>query len=111
MTAYRTLNGLKVAEELASFVEQEALPGTGLEPDRFWVALADIVGRFGPGTPAVSDGAMLFLLHLVSKMRKPADGGSRMAIVLNGSPLVSGGAGGGESNIRQWLASLFHEAA
>ena len=61
------------------------------------------VGRFGAGTPAVSDGAMLFLLHLVSKMRKPEDGGSRMAIVLNGSPLFSGGAGGGESNIRKWL--------
>lgn len=60
-------------------------------------------GRFGPGTPTVSDGAMLFLLHLVSKMRKPGDGGSRMAIVLNGSPLFSGGAGGGESNIRKWL--------
>lgn len=60
-------------------------------------------GRFGPGTPSVSDGAMLFLLHLVSKMREPADGGSRMAIVLNGSPLFSGGAGGGESNIRKWL--------
>jgi type I restriction enzyme M protein len=60
-------------------------------------------GRFGPGTPAVSDGAMLFLLHLVSKMRAPEDGGSRMAIVLNGSPLFSGGAGGGESNIRKWL--------
>lgn len=61
------------------------------------------IGRFGPGTPAVSDGAMLFLLHLVSKMRRPAYGGSRMAIVLNGSPLFSGGAGGGESNIRKWL--------
>nr|WP_062287456.1 class I SAM-dependent DNA methyltransferase [Demequina phytophila] len=61
------------------------------------------VGRFGPGTPAVSDGAMLFLLHLVSKMRKVEDGGSRVAIVLNGSPLFSGGAGGGESNIRKYL--------
>lgn len=60
-------------------------------------------GRFGPGTPSVSDGAMLFLLHLVSKMRKPEDGGARVAIVLNGSPLFSGGAGGGESNIRKWL--------
>lgn len=60
-------------------------------------------GRFGPGTPAVSDGAMLFLMHLVSKMRKREDGGSRVAIVLNGSPLFSGGAGGGESNIRKWL--------
>lgn len=60
-------------------------------------------GRFGPGTPSVSDGAMLFLLHLVSKMRKPDDGGSRIAIVLNGSSLSTGGAGGGESNIRKWL--------
>jgi type I restriction enzyme M protein len=60
-------------------------------------------GRFGPGTPTVSDGAMLFLLHLVSKMRPRSEGGSRMAIVLNGSPLFSGGAGGGESNIRKWL--------
>jgi len=66
-------------------------------------AALGFAGRFGPGTPAVSDGAMLFLLHLVSKMRKPEDGGSRMAIVLNGSPLFSGGAGGGESNIRKWL--------
>lgn len=61
------------------------------------------LGRFGPGTPSVSDGAMLFLLHLVSKMRKVEEGGARMAIVLNGSPLFSGGAGGGESNIRKWL--------
>ncbi len=60
-------------------------------------------GRFGPGLPTVSDGAMLFLLHLVSKMRKAEQGGSRIAIVLNGSPLFSGGAGGGESNIRKWL--------
>jgi len=60
-------------------------------------------GRFGPGTPTVSDGAMLFLLHLVSKMRMREAGGARVAIVLNGSPLFSGGAGGGESNIRKWL--------
>ncbi len=48
MTAYRTLNGLKVATELADFIEHEALPGTGLEPNRFWTAIADIIGRFGP---------------------------------------------------------------
>jgi len=60
-------------------------------------------GRFGPGTPTVSDGAMLFLLHLVSKMRMREAGGARVAIVLNGSPLFAGGAGGGESNIRKWL--------
>jgi type I restriction enzyme M protein len=60
-------------------------------------------GRFGPGLPRVSDGSLLFLLHLVSKMRPPAEGGSRLAIVLNGSPLFTGGAGSGESEIRRAL--------
>ena len=64
-------------------------------------------GRFGPGLPPVSDGALLFLLHLVSKMRDPiVDGDAtagRGAIVLNGSPLFTGGAGSGPSNIRKWL--------
>ena len=60
-------------------------------------------GRFGPGLPRVSDGALLFLLHLLSKMRKPQDGGSRIGIVLNGSPLFTGGAGSGESEIRRYL--------
>ncbi|HYD70735.1 class I SAM-dependent DNA methyltransferase [Azospirillum sp.] len=58
-------------------------------------------GRFGPGLPRVSDGSMLFLLHLLSKMRPAAEGGSRFAIVLNGSPLFTGGAGSGESEIRR----------
>ncbi|WP_431638035.1 type I restriction-modification system subunit M [Dyella sp. KULCS107] len=60
-------------------------------------------GRFGPGLPRVSDGSMLFLLHLVSKMRPGVDGGSRFGIVLNGSPLFTGGAGSGESEIRRYL--------
>ncbi|WP_245188002.1 type I restriction-modification system subunit M [Frateuria flava] len=60
-------------------------------------------GRFGPGLPRVSDGSMLFLLHLVSKMRPAVDGGSRFGIVLNGSPLFTGGAGSGESEIRRYL--------
>jgi type I restriction enzyme M protein len=60
-------------------------------------------GRFGPGLPRVSDGSLLFLLHLVSKMRPAKDGGSRFAIVLNGSPLFTGGAGSGESEIRRHL--------
>lgn len=60
-------------------------------------------GRFGPGLPRVSDGSLLFLMHLISKMRAPRDGGSRLAIVLNGSPLFAGGAGSGESNIRRWI--------
>ncbi|BBY56942.1 hypothetical protein MSAR_00780 [Mycolicibacterium sarraceniae] len=55
--------------------------------------------------PRVSDGSLLFLLHLISKMQpvKSGEGGSRLAIVLNGSPLFTGGAGSGESNIRQWI--------
>jgi type I restriction enzyme M protein len=60
-------------------------------------------GRFGPGLPRVSDGSMLFLLHLLSKMRPARDGGSRFGIVLNGSPLFAGGAGSGESEIRKYV--------
>jgi type I restriction enzyme M protein len=60
-------------------------------------------GRFGPGLPRVSDGSLLFLLHLISKMRPAKDGGSRIGIVLNGSPLFSGGAGSGESEIRRYV--------
>lgn len=60
-------------------------------------------GRFGPGLPRVSDGSLLFLLHLIEKMRAPKDGGGRIAIVLNGSPLFTGGAGSGESEIRKWI--------
>ena len=60
-------------------------------------------GRFGPGLPRVSDGSMLFLLHLISKMRPATEGGSRVGIVLNGSPLFTGGAGSGESEIRRYV--------
>lgn len=60
-------------------------------------------GRFGPGLPRVSDGSLLFLLHLISKMRPATDGGSRFGIVLNGSPLFTGGAGSGESEIRRYV--------
>ncbi|MBX7133948.1 MAG: type I restriction-modification system subunit M [Fimbriimonadaceae bacterium] len=60
-------------------------------------------GRFGPGLPRVSDGSLLFLMHLLSKMRRPSEGGGRIGIVLNGSPLFTGGAGSGESDIRKWI--------
>lgn len=60
-------------------------------------------GRFGPGLPRVSDGSLLFLLHLVSKMRPAVEGGSRFGIVLNGSPLFTGSAGSGESEIRRYV--------
>ncbi|MDP2850288.1 MAG: class I SAM-dependent DNA methyltransferase [Sulfuricurvum sp.] len=60
-------------------------------------------GRFGPGLPRVSDGSLLFLLHLISKMRPKEEGGSRIGIILNGSPLFTGGAGSGESEIRRYI--------
>ena len=60
-------------------------------------------GRFGAGLPRINDGSLLFLQHMISKMRKPEEGGSRIAIVFNGSPLFTGDAGSGESNIRRWI--------
>ncbi|WP_203290774.1 type I restriction-modification system subunit M [Maricaulis parjimensis] len=59
-------------------------------------------GRFGAGTPRVSDGQLLFLQHMISKMRQD-EAGSRIGIVMNGSPLFTGGAGSGESEIRRWM--------
>jgi type I restriction enzyme M protein len=59
-------------------------------------------GRFGPGLPRVSDGQLLFLLHMIAKMRDDEQG-SRIGIVMNGSPLFTGGAGSGESEIRRWM--------
>jgi len=60
-------------------------------------------GRFGAGLPRVSDGSLLFLLHLISKMSPITEGGSRIGIILNGSPLFTGGAGSGESEIRRFV--------
>jgi type I restriction enzyme M protein len=60
-------------------------------------------GRFGAGLPRVSDGSLLFLMHLISKLREGSDGGGRIGIILNGSPLFTGGAGSGESEIRRYI--------
>ena len=60
-------------------------------------------GRFGAGTPRINDGSFLFLQHMISKMKRPEDGGARLAIVFNGSPLFTGPAGSGESEIRRWI--------
>jgi type I restriction enzyme M protein len=60
-------------------------------------------GRFGAGLPPTSDGQLLFLQHMISKMRHPDEGGSRIGIVFNGSPLFSGDAGSGTSSIRKWI--------
>ena len=60
-------------------------------------------GRFGAGLPRISDGSLLFLQHMISKMKKPEDGGTRIGIVFSGSSLFTGSAGSGESEIRRWI--------
>ena len=60
-------------------------------------------GRFGPGLPRISDGQLLFLQHMLAHVKAPAQGGSRVAIIMNGSPLFTGDAGSGESEIRRWI--------
>lgn len=78
-----------------------------------WEAQADSIkreheqqgfgGRFGPGLPRINDGSLLFLLHMIDKMKNSKDGGTRLAIVFNGSPLFTGSARSGESEIRRWI--------
>lgn len=91
------------------FDYQAANPPFGVD----WKKVLDVVktehekkgfaGRFGPGLPRISDGSMLFLMHLISKMRPASEGGGRVGVVLNGSPLFTGDAGSGESEIRRWI--------
>ena len=86
-----------------------ANPPFGVE----WKKVEDVVrgehasqglhGRFGAGLPRINDGSFLFLQHMIAKMKRPEDGGSRVAIVFNGSPLFTGAAGSGESEIRRWI--------
>jgi type I restriction enzyme M protein len=86
-----------------------ANPPFGVE----WKKVEDVVkaeaeklgyrGRFGAGTPRINDGSFLFLQHMISKMKAPEHGGSRIAVVFNGSPLFTGAAGSGESEIRRWI--------
>ncbi len=60
-------------------------------------------GRFGAGLPRINDGSFLFLQHMIAKMKPASEGGSRIAIVFNGSPLFTGAAGSNESEIRRWI--------
>ena len=85
-----------------------ANPPFGVE----WKKVADKVkakakrgfaGPFGAGLPRINDGSFLFLQHMIAKMKRPEQGGSRLAIVFNGSPLFTGAAGSGESEIRRWI--------
>lgn len=80
--------GIKWEKDRAAVVKEQAL---------------GFAGRFGAGLPRVSDGSMLFLLNAVDKMEEPKNGGGRIGIVLSGSPLFTGDAGSGESEIRRWL--------
>jgi type I restriction enzyme M protein len=73
------------------------------KPIRDEAAELGMRGRFGAGLPRVSDGSLLFLQHMISKMKPAEEGGSRLAIVFSGSPLFSGAAGSGESEIRRWI--------
>lgn len=104
-----TLSGDQLAEKENKFDFMLSNPPFGVEWKKVQKQIVDEHkqkghdGRFGPGLPRVSDGSLLFLLHLVSKMRDPREGGSRIGIILNGSPLFTGGAGSGESEIRRYL--------
>ena len=73
------------------------------QPDVLAEARLGFAGRFGAGLPSVDDGSMLFLQHVVSKMKPEEEGGSKAGIVLSASPLFTGDAGSGPSNIRRWL--------
>ncbi len=66
-------------------------------------AKSGFAGRFGAGLPRINDGSLLFLQHMIAKMKRVEEGGSRIAVVFNGSPLFTGDAGSGESNIRRWI--------
>ena len=101
---------LAVLGQHALLHEETGQPGAELLQYRFQIALGR---RIDPaeGLPRVSDGSLLFLLHLVSKMRDPRKGGSRIGIILNGSPLFTGGAGSGESEIRRYLLQNDHVEA
>ncbi|OOF81125.1 type I restriction-modification system subunit M [Rodentibacter caecimuris] len=66
-------------------------------------AQSGFAGRFGAGLPRINDGSLLFLQHMIAKMKPAEQGGSRIAVVFNGSPLFTGDAGSGESNIRRWI--------
>ena len=85
-----------------------SMPAYGVEGKKVQKGVTDedakmgMSGRFGAGLPRVSDGSLLFLQHMVSKFRHDGTG-SRLAIVFNGSPLFTGAAGSGESEIRRWL--------
>ena len=92
----------------AGFEYMIANPPYGKDWKRDQVTVRDehdrgAAGRFAPGLPRISDGQLLFLLHMLAHAKEPDHGGSRIAIIMNGSPLFTGDAGSGESEIRRWI--------
>ncbi len=101
-----TLNDDKFEYEQFDYILSNPPYGKKWEPEQadvFREAKLGFAGRFGAGLPSVDDGSMLFLQHVVSKMKPESKGGSRAGIVLSASPLFTGDAGSGPSNIRRWL--------
>ena len=92
-----------------TFAFQVSNPPYGVDWKKSQKAVKDehdklgFAGRFGAGLPRISDGQLLFVQHMVAKMRAPEDGGGRIAVFLNGSPLFTGAAGSGESEVRRFL--------
>lgn len=92
-----------------TFAFQVSNPPYGVDWKKSQKAVKDehdklgFAGRFGAGLPRISDGQLLFVQHMVAKMRAPEDGGGRIAVFLNGSPLFTGAAGSGESEVRRYL--------
>ena len=92
----------------AGFEYMIANPPYGKDWKRDQVTVRDehdrgAAGRFAPGLPRISDGQLLFLLHMLAHVKDPDEEGSRIAIIMNGSPLFTGDAGSGESEIRRWI--------
>ena len=101
-----TLNDDKFEDDHFDYILSNPPYGKKWEPEQPDVvaeARLGFSGRFGAGLPSVDDGSMLFLQHVVSKMKSEAEGGSKAGIVLSASPLFTGDAGSGPSNIRRWL--------
>lgn len=101
-----TLSNDRLANERFNYLLSNPPYGKEWKSDQAAVELEaekGSLGRFGAGLPRISDGQLLFLQHMLSRMHSPENGGGRVAIVMNGSPLFTGDAGSGESEIRRWI--------
>lgn len=101
---YSTLSNDKLKDQKFDYIISNPPYGTNWEQDKEIVtaeAEQGFSGRFGAGLPEIRDGQLLFIEHMISKMKK--EDKSKIAVITNGSPLFTGNAGSGESNIRKWI--------